>query len=60
MTRFLVSFTRAAQLIESRFPLRCTDPATDDSVDVYPDREYDYQEEFDEDMTTTSGHPDDG
>jgi hypothetical protein len=60
MTRFLVSFTRAAQLIESRFPLRCSDPATSDSVDVYPDREYDYHEEFDEDTTTTSGHPDDG
>jgi hypothetical protein len=60
MTRFLVSFTRAAQLIESRFPLRCTDPATGDSVNVYPDREYDYHEEFDEDITTTSGHPDDG
>jgi hypothetical protein len=27
---------------------------------VYPEREDDYHEEYDEEMTTTSGHPDDG
>jgi hypothetical protein len=60
MAKFAVAFTRAAALIEGCFPLRCTDPATDDPVVVYPEREADYHEEYDEETTFTSSHPDNG
>ena len=60
MANFGIAFTRAAALIEGCFPLRCTDPATDDPVVVYPEREDDYHEEYDEETTVTSGYPDDG
>jgi len=60
MAIFAVAFTRAAALIEGCFPLRCTDPATDDPIVVYPKREDDYHEEYDEETTVTSGYPDDG
>src|SRR5262245_60611675 len=60
MAKFAVAFNRAAALIEGHFPLRCTDPATGDPVVVYPESEEDEHEEYDEELTTTSGHPDDG
>jgi len=60
MTNFPFAFSRATALIERCFPLRCADPATGDPVVVYPERDDDYHEEYDEEKTTISGHPDDG
>jgi hypothetical protein len=60
MAKFAVALSRATALIEERFPLRCTDPVTGDPVVVYPEREDDEHEEYDEETTFTSSHPDNG
>jgi hypothetical protein len=60
MAKYAVALSRAATLIEGRFPLRCSDPATGDPVVVYPEREDDEHEEYDEETTFTSNHPDNG